>query len=173
MFPVDTLKQVLSLILRTAGVAPTAGDVLSYQGSNQVEWVPQAGLGSDPYTQYALLAGRPGGGAAGQVLIGGTQAGDDLLFYSTSHGTKGHIALADNTLVVDETNSRVGIGTNSPIVSSKLDITSTTGALVVPRMTAAQRTALTAANGMIVYDTTNLAFYFYENGAWVTGSGLA
>jgi hypothetical protein len=47
MFPVDTIKQVLSLILRTAGVAPVAGDVLSYQGSNQVEWVPQSGLAPD------------------------------------------------------------------------------------------------------------------------------
>lgn len=69
--------------------------------------------------------------------------------------------------------TQVGVGTNAPATSALLDLTSTTGALLVPRMTQAQRLALTAVDGMIVYDTTNTAFYFYENAAWVTGSGLA
>jgi YD repeat-containing protein len=70
-----------------------------------------------------------------------------------------------------DSSGHVGI-TGAPATSAALEIESTTGALLVPRMTQAQRTALTAVNGMIVYDTTNNAFYFYENGAWVTGSGL-
>ena len=41
-------------------------------------------------------------------------------------------------------------------------------AFLVPRLTSAQRTALTALDGMLVYDTDNVAFYIYENGAWVT-----
>ena len=41
-------------------------------------------------------------------------------------------------------------------------------AFLVPRLTSAQRTGLTALNGMLVYDTDNVAFYIYENGAWVT-----
>src|SRR3990172_690986 len=43
------------------------------------------GLGDDDHTQYALLAGRAGG----QILIGGTAAGNDLSFETTSHATKG------------------------------------------------------------------------------------
>jgi len=35
---IDTLKQHLSMMLRTGGVAPAADDVLTYQGSNQIEW---------------------------------------------------------------------------------------------------------------------------------------
>ena len=66
----------------------------------------------------------------------------------------------------------VGIGTTTPATSAILDITSTTGALVVPRMTTAQRDALTALDGMIIYNTSTTAFNFYENGGWVTGSGL-
>jgi hypothetical protein len=60
----------------------------------------------------------------------------------------------------------VGIGTASP--QGALDVNSTKGALIVPRMTTTQRNALTAVNGMIIYNTTTNQFNFYENGAWVT-----
>ena len=49
-----------------------------------------------------------------------------------------------------------------------VDIATATGALIVPRMTIAQRNALTAVNGMIIYNTTTAAFNFYEDGAWTT-----
>jgi hypothetical protein len=51
----------------------------------------QDGLADDDHTQYALLAGRSGG----QILIGGTAAGDDIIIRSTSNATKGDINLAD------------------------------------------------------------------------------
>lgn len=41
-------------------------------------------------------------------------------------------------------------------------------ALIISRMTTTERDALTPVNGMIVYDTTLTAFYFYEDGSWVT-----
>jgi hypothetical protein len=34
--------------------------------------------------------------------------------------------------------------------------------------TTAERDAMTAVNGMIIYNTTTNAFNFYENGSWVT-----
>lgn len=37
-----------------------------------------------------------------------------------------------------------------------------------PNMTTTERNAMTAVNGMIIYNTTTLQFEFYENGAWVT-----
>lgn len=48
---------------------------------------------------YALLAGRSGG----QILYGGTGAGDDLTLYSTSDSTKGNIFIGRLTLT-DATN---------------------------------------------------------------------
>ena len=60
----------------------------------------------------------------------------------------------------------VGIGTTSP--QGALDVNSTTGALIVPRMTTTQRNALSPVNGMIIYNTTTNQFNFYENGVWVT-----
>src|SRR3989344_3344609 len=79
---------------------------------------------------------------------------------------------ADNQIVIGNSSvtqtllkGKVGIGTTSP--QGVLDVVSTTGAFIVPRMTTVQRDALTAVNGMIVYNTTGNQFNFYENGAWV------
>lgn len=69
----------------------------------------------------------------------------------------------DGNLVVE---GNVGIGTQNP--EGALDVTSTTGAFIVPRMTTGQRNALTPVNGMIVYNASDNEFNFRENGAWVT-----
>jgi len=70
------------------------------------------------------------------------------------------------TRMVIDGDGRVGIGTTAPDTSSKLDITSTAGALLLPRMTTTQRNALTAANGMILYNTTTATIQGYQGGAW-------
>ena len=50
------------------------------------------------------------------------------------------------------TSAQVGIGTTTPDASAALDITSTTGGLLVPRMTAVQRDAITSpAQGLIIF----------------------
>jgi len=61
----------------------------------------------------------------------------------------------------------VGIGTSSPATSAKLEIAGTTGALLVPRLTTTERNALTAVNGMIIYNTTDNQMQGRINGAWV------
>lgn len=54
-------------------------------------------------------------------------------------------------------------------VSAALEIQSTLGTLLIPRMTTAQKTALTTvAEGMIVYDTDLDSFNYYQAGAWVS-----
>jgi hypothetical protein len=56
-----------------------------------------AGLSNDDHLQYALLDGRSGG----QVLIGGTDASDDLELSSTSNASKGVVFIdAGETLAV-------------------------------------------------------------------------
>jgi hypothetical protein len=55
-----------------------------------------------------------------------------------------------------------------PAASAMLDITSTTSGLLIPRMTSAQKTAIAApATGLIVYDVTLNAFWYYNGTAWV------
>lgn len=69
-------------------------------------------------------------------------------------------------VVTVKANGAVGFGTTAPATSALLDLTSTTGALLVPRMTTTQKNALTAVNGMVVYDTTLAKFQGYEAGVW-------
>ncbi len=62
----------------------------------------------------------------------------------------------------------VGIGTNSPAASAMLHINSTSKGLLIPRLTAAQRTAIASpANGLQVYDTNSNSFWYYNSSAWV------
>lgn len=56
----------------------------------------------------------------------------------------------------------------SPDASAMLDISSTTGGLLVPRMTTAQRNVIPApATGLLVYDLTTLGFWQYDGTQWV------
>ena len=59
--------------------------------------------------------------------------------------------------------------------SAMLDIKSTSKGILVPRMTAAQRTAIaTPANGLLIYQTDGTAgFYFYNGNAWAPISAAA
>ena len=66
------------------------------------------------------------------------------------------------TLFSFSTSAQVGIGTTNPDTSSMLDIQSTTTGVLIPRMTTAQRTAISSpANGLLVFDTTTNSFWFY------------
>jgi hypothetical protein len=54
-------------------------------------------------------------------------------------------------LLTATTFAQVGINNENPDASAALDITSTTGGLLVPRMTAAQRDAIPATQGLIIF----------------------
>jgi hypothetical protein len=63
------------------------------------------------------------------------------------------------------TSGDVGIGTTSPAATAALDVSSTTKGMLLPRMLAAQRTAIASpATGLIVYQTDGTAGFYYFNG---------
>ena len=64
--------------------------------------------------------------------------------------------------------TKIDIQSSEVQINDQVDINTTTGALIVPRMTTTQRNALSAVNGMIIYNTTTNQFNFFENSAWVT-----
>ncbi|MDI6045195.1 hypothetical protein [Flavobacterium yafengii] len=60
--------------------------------------------------------------------------------------------------------AQVGIGTITPHASSVLDVSSTTQGMLTPRMTTAQRMAISSpADGLMVYDTDLKSFYHYNS----------
>lgn len=88
-------------------------------------------------------------------------SGTDYLITSPSTRTYG-----------SQTNyANVGIG-GAPDASAILTLTSTTKGLLIPRMTAAQASAITAVDGLILYATdtdltfTSIGVWAYESGAW-------
>lgn len=90
----------------------------------------------------------------------------DILRFKTDSGIAQGGAITWLEAIAITKEGTVGIGTVSVDTSAKLEILSTTGALLLPRMTNAQRNALTAVNGMMIYNTTNTRIEAYENGAW-------
>jgi len=67
--------------------------------------------------------------------------------------------------------SRLFVSDVSPAVpttpgSIAVEVQSTTGGFVLPRMTTTQRLALVQVNGMLVYDTTLNRFYVSINNVW-------
>jgi|TARA_B110000240_G_scaffold83459_1_gene95082 hypothetical protein len=73
-------------------------------------------------------------------------------------------------LLTATTYAQIGINNENPDASAALDITSTTGGLLVPRMTAVQRDAISpAATGLMIYQTDGTAgFYYYNGSSWTT-----
>lgn len=73
-----------------------------------------------------------------------------------------------NTRLTIKDNGRIGIGTTNPHPSSILELNSVNSGILIPRMTTAQRVAITSpANGLLVYDTTTSSFWFYNGSTWV------
>ncbi len=61
--------------------------------------------------------------------------------------------------------AQTGIGTATPDVSAKLEVNSTSKGLLTPRMTSAQRSAITTpANGLLVYQTDGVTGFYLNTG---------
>lgn len=63
------------------------------------------------------------------------------------------------------TNAQVGIGNTDPDPSSILDVTSPDKGILVPRMTSDIRDGISSpAQGLLIYNTTDLEFNYYQSG---------
>jgi trimeric autotransporter adhesin len=74
------------------------------------------------------------------------------------------------------TRAQVAFNTSgaTPNNSAMLDVTSYTKGLLAPRMTTAQRTAITSpATGLLVFDNTLSLFYYYNGTAWTPFNAAA
>jgi hypothetical protein len=75
------------------------------------------------------------------------------------------VALPQGVVITPETGSEV-----TPHASAILEMRATDKGMLIPRLTTAQRTALpTPANGLMVFDTTEGRFFYYDSAksGWV------
>ena len=71
-------------------------------------------------------------------------------------------------LMVSGIAQNVGIGTNSPAASAQLEVSSTTKGFLPPRMTTAQRDAITTAvDGLVIFNTTTNSMQLKISSGWV------
>lgn len=65
--------------------------------------------------------------------------------------------------------AQVGVGTPAPDPSAQLDVSSSSRGMLVPRLTATQKTQISnPAAGLLIYQTTDSAgFYYYSGAAWI------
>jgi hypothetical protein len=132
--------------------------------------VVSGGNGNVASGEYATVAGGRDNHARGSYSFaagrGAETAASHMGTFVWSDGSLDQFESSNDKQFLINASGGVGIGTNHP--QGALDVSSTTGAFIVPRMTQAQRNALSAVNGMIIYNTSTNRFNFYENGAWVT-----
>jgi len=114
----------------------------------------QAGTDGDNFTIGGNLS------VTGDSTIGSASTSTVTLNAATVAIPNG-VNFDSNTLAIDATNNRVGIGTASPAVALHV---ATTDAIRIPVGTTAQRP--TAATGQIRYNSSNSQFEGYNGTAW-------
>jgi len=98
-------------ILKTANASLPNAQVLGSLATGIVKNTTTTGVLSIATAGTDYVKGS--GLAGGQVIYGGTAAGETLNLHSTSHATKGKIYFGANS-VYDQVNDRLGIGTEAP-----------------------------------------------------------
>jgi hypothetical protein len=86
---------------------------------------------------------------------------------------KNYLILLSALLLTASSFAQVGINTETPDASAELDIVSTIGGILIPRLTESQRDLIsTPATGLLIYQTDQTAgFYFYNGGSWTKLDG--
>lgn len=114
------------------------------------------------------IGGEPSNGGTDMVLTAIRENG--LFFKSQSDLLSNN---ASNILVL-RPNGGVGMGTATPSPSSILDLSSTTKGFLPPRMTTAQRSAITSpAAGLTVFDQTTGSLWVRGNVGWTELGGTS
>jgi hypothetical protein len=150
------------IIIDDAGLAINATTALSRDiNFSQVD--PTSDLSSTTSDRGKLFFGRRDiNGEQIEAIVGGGRGG----IYSVVDDGSGTYPEANVLLLTGA--GLLGLGTYTP--STKLDVRGTasfSGFVQFGSLTTGERTALTAANGMVIYNTTNNKFEGYQNGSWI------
>lgn len=140
----------------------------------RVDATGQIGIGTVPQTLLHISGSTPTiriSAATGSPTVQWYDEADNDYFIMKMNRANNYLSVLSNSvesIMVWLKEGRVGIGTSYVDTSALLELFSTTGALLLTRMTTTQRDALTAVNGMLLYNSTLNKFQGYENGAWTS-----
>jgi hypothetical protein len=173
--------------INTTGNAPNSSallDINASPGNDKGILIPRLPLTAT--NVGTPISPAPGAGETGLMVFNTATAGvppNDVVpgFYywngtawsPLGGGSGGAGGWTDDGTVVRLTTSTdfVGIGTASPAATSALDITSTTKGILIPRMTTAQRDAITTpATGLQIYNTDCKSLNYYTGTCWIAMS---
>ncbi|MEQ9305742.1 MAG: hypothetical protein RJQ14_17645, partial [Marinoscillum sp.] len=117
----------------------------------------------DPDVTLMMVVSHSPGYADGSLYVG---ADYDYLHFGDAHFAT-YIQSKQTAIVVDN-NLNVGIGTASPDASAAFEISSTEKGLLIPRMTAAERDAISSpATGLLIYNTDDNEINKYDGSNWL------
>lgn len=103
--------------------------------------------------------------SSGQPGYSFVYSGDTGMFEADSAGSHAlGFSTAGSERMRISANGKVGVGTIAP--AGALEVASTTGAFIPPRMTASQRDALASVDGSIIYNSTTGRLNVMESGGW-------
>jgi|GEM_PF-1773488 len=160
------------------------GYVLTSDATGNASWSnPASAIGTDVDANDGLNVSYPDIDVnvdnglqivADDVVLGGTlnqpttiaQGNNAMIFNLT--GT-GDFEVRDNgsSALYVKDDGTIGINTNSPDATAILDIVSNSKGLLIPRLSNAQRNAITSpANSLIIYNTTSKCLEIYADNAW-------
>jgi hypothetical protein len=182
--PTNVTAGDLTCVRLIAGDAALAANViLAANGPATLSGYLRVGSATAPTNVTAgdvnatrLFVGADAGITAGYIadIIGALRVSTNLGV--VTYARIGSSAVPLNVTAGDLTALRMMLGTDEALgVSVLLDLNSVTKAPLFPRMTTVERDALTAVEGMLIYNATTKAFHGYANGAWgaLGGGGWA
>lgn len=81
-----------------------------------------------------------------------------------------HFLLFSVLLCSLQVTAQTGIGTTTPNASAKLEINSTSKGILIPSMTATQKSAISSpATGLLIFQTdAPVGFYYYNGVSWIS-----
>ncbi len=145
-----------------AGNASTATSTANFSGNL---------VGDVTGNQTATVVSTVGGQTAANVA-----AATVLINNATSNNTPSTLVERDasgNFATNSISSNTLAIGTATPSNSAALEISSTTKGFLLPRMTQDQRNAITAVEGLVVFNTVTKKPNYYNGTEWMNFDGTS
>ena len=132
-----------------------------------VESTDDGALNSPDFNLYRNSASPAADDKIGVLKFSGNSSGGSATGYTHIEGTIVNPTNLKSKLAF-KIRSDGALESRMEVGPDKVEVSSTTGGMVMPRMTTTQRNAIASpTNGEMVYDTDLNKFHGYANGAWI------